>query len=145
MLVPGPDGDWAPEDPVSSDYRIERYRPRVEGLFARIERWTRISDGDTHWRTMTRDNLAHRYGQDATPGWSTRPPGARAQLTAAATQSTTSTRPRAARASTRPRRTNATAPTSAATLTAPRRTIGVGGFRNRSSAGRNVSRSKYDQ
>jgi RHS repeat-associated protein len=64
VLAPGPDGNWAPDDPVSADYRIERYRPRVEGSFARIERWTRRSDGDTHWRTVTRDNVAHRYGQD---------------------------------------------------------------------------------
>jgi hypothetical protein len=71
VLVPRPDGDWAPEEPVSADYRIQRYRPRVEGSFARIERWTRRSDGDIHWRTVTRDNVAHRYGQDAN---STRPP-----------------------------------------------------------------------
>src|SRR5690242_271425 len=25
-------------------YRIHRYRPRIEGLFARIERWTRTTD-----------------------------------------------------------------------------------------------------
>jgi len=45
-------------------YRIERYRPRIEGLFARIERWTRISDGDTHWRSITRDNVTTVYGRD---------------------------------------------------------------------------------
>ena len=44
---------------------IDRYRPRVEGLFARIERWTRLADGDTHWRSVTRDNVANWYGQDA--------------------------------------------------------------------------------
>ena len=26
-------------------YRVKRYRPRIEGLFARIERWTRLDDG----------------------------------------------------------------------------------------------------
>jgi hypothetical protein len=36
-------------------YHIDRYRPRIEGLFARIERWTRQSDGDVHWRS--RDNI----------------------------------------------------------------------------------------
>ncbi|WP_437635618.1 SpvB/TcaC N-terminal domain-containing protein [Sorangium sp. So ce854] len=39
------------------------YRPRVEGLFARIERWIRKSDGDVHWRVTTRDNTTHVYGQ----------------------------------------------------------------------------------
>ncbi|PIE66439.1 MAG: toxin, partial [Deltaproteobacteria bacterium] len=32
-------------------YRVQRYRPRVEGLFARIERWTRKDTDDIHWRT----------------------------------------------------------------------------------------------
>ncbi|MFD0476695.1 SpvB/TcaC N-terminal domain-containing protein [Nonomuraea thailandensis] len=37
--------DWAherlPARTVKGDtYRIDRHRPRVEGLFARIERWT---------------------------------------------------------------------------------------------------------
>jgi hypothetical protein len=26
------------------EYRIHRYRPRIEGLFARIERWTNVND-----------------------------------------------------------------------------------------------------
>jgi hypothetical protein len=39
------DNDWVPEDvpdrTIGTDtYRIKRYRPRIEGLFARIERWT---------------------------------------------------------------------------------------------------------
>jgi len=46
-------------------YRVRRYRPRVEGLFARIERWTRIQDGDTYWRTISRDNVTTLYGLTA--------------------------------------------------------------------------------
>ena len=45
--------------PHAPGYRIDRYRPRVEALFARIERWTRIADGDVHWRSVTRDNHHH--------------------------------------------------------------------------------------
>jgi RHS repeat-associated protein len=45
-------------------YTIRRYRPRIEGLFARIERWRRQSDGDTHWRATTKDNVTSLYGQD---------------------------------------------------------------------------------
>ena len=41
---------------------IYRYRPRIEGLFARIERWTRLSDGDTHWRSISKDNILTVYG-----------------------------------------------------------------------------------
>lgn len=43
-------------------WRIERYRPRVEGLFARIERWTNLATGDIHWRSITQDNITSRYG-----------------------------------------------------------------------------------
>jgi RHS repeat-associated protein len=46
-------------------YRIRRYRPRIEGLFARIERWTRLTDGDTHWRSISKENLLTLYGKDA--------------------------------------------------------------------------------
>jgi RHS repeat-associated protein len=46
------------------DYRIERYRPRIEGLFARIERWTNIANGEAHWRSITRDNVTTLYGKD---------------------------------------------------------------------------------
>jgi RHS repeat-associated protein len=50
---------------TESGYRVERYRPRIEGLFARIERWTRLADGDVHWRSVSRDNLTTWYGADS--------------------------------------------------------------------------------
>ena len=43
-------------------YQVRRYKPRIEGLFARIERWTRIADGDTYWRTISRDNVTMILG-----------------------------------------------------------------------------------
>ena len=47
-------------------YRVRRYRPRIEGLFARIERWSKIgSPGDVHWRSMSKDNILTLYGFDA--------------------------------------------------------------------------------
>lgn len=46
-----------------ADYRIQRYRPRIEGLFARIERWTRLGDSDTHWRSISKDNITTLYGK----------------------------------------------------------------------------------
>ncbi len=45
-------------------YTIHRYRPRIEGLFARIERWSRQGDGDVHWRSISRDNVLTVYGKD---------------------------------------------------------------------------------
>jgi hypothetical protein len=46
-------------------YRVVRYRPRVEGLFARIERWTCRETGEEHWRSISRDNILTVYGLDA--------------------------------------------------------------------------------
>jgi RHS repeat-associated protein len=63
-------------DDVINGYRVRRYRPRIEGLFARIERWQWIptsSDprpeaeqrADVHWRSISRDNILTIYGADA--------------------------------------------------------------------------------
>lgn len=47
-------------------YTIHRYRPRVEGLFARIERWVNDGDAtDTFWRTISKDNITTWYGRTA--------------------------------------------------------------------------------
>ncbi len=60
--------DWVPEDipdrTIGTDtYQIQRYRPRIEGLFARIERWTNIQSNETHWRSISRDNITTVYGR----------------------------------------------------------------------------------
>ena len=47
-------------------YQVVRYRPRIEGLFARIERWTNVGDeSDVHWRSYTKTNDLTIYGRDA--------------------------------------------------------------------------------
>jgi Salmonella virulence plasmid 65kDa B protein len=49
----------AAEDLMSAggvDYRAQCYRPRIEGMFARIERWTHTQSDETHWRSISRDN-----------------------------------------------------------------------------------------
>jgi RHS repeat-associated protein len=57
---------WAPEDPVErGDFTVFRYRPRTEGLFARIERWVNTSTRETHWRSITRDNVTSLFGTSA--------------------------------------------------------------------------------
>src|SRR5215210_7838977 len=55
--------DVVPGKIETEDYDVHRYRPRIEGLFARIERWTRQSDGDTHWRSISKDNISTLYGK----------------------------------------------------------------------------------
>jgi RHS repeat-associated protein len=63
-------------DDVMNGYRVRRYRPRIEGLFARIERWQWIptsSDprpeaeqrAEVHWRSISKDNILTIYGADA--------------------------------------------------------------------------------
>ncbi len=44
-------------------YTIHRYRARIEGLFARIERWTHNGTGEVFWRSITRDNVTSFYGK----------------------------------------------------------------------------------
>jgi RHS repeat-associated protein len=47
-------------------YEVRRYRPRIEGLFARIERWTNQDDPrDMFWRSITNDNITSWYGKTA--------------------------------------------------------------------------------
>jgi RHS repeat-associated protein len=45
-------------------YQVAAYRPRIEGLFARIERWTDTGTGISHWRSITRQNVTTLYGLD---------------------------------------------------------------------------------
>lgn len=57
-----PQGNLIRDEEPRAGYLVKRYRPRVEGLFARIERWTHLIDGDTHWRSITKDNILTVYG-----------------------------------------------------------------------------------
>lgn len=51
------------QDPISHPtHIITRYRPRTEGLFARIERWVNKTTGATHWRATTKENITSLYG-----------------------------------------------------------------------------------
>lgn len=43
-------------------YTVTRYRPRIEGLFARIEKWKDNNNGAIHWRTITGANIHSYYG-----------------------------------------------------------------------------------
>ncbi len=61
------DGEWNRVEDLRTlygqDYRIHRYRPRTEGLFARIERWSNKTDPeDVFWRSISKDNIVTWYG-----------------------------------------------------------------------------------
>ena len=51
------------DDDDRDGYLVRSYRPRTEKLFARIERWARLVDGDTHWRSISKDNILSVYGR----------------------------------------------------------------------------------
>ena len=57
-------GRFVYDEQTRGDYQIRQYRPRIEGLFARIERWTDATTGETHWRSITKDNTTTLYGKD---------------------------------------------------------------------------------
>lgn len=69
VLVEDQAGDWKLLDlpPRSIDGKtclVRRYRPRIEGLFARIERWTNEADPkDVCWRSISSDNVTTWYGR----------------------------------------------------------------------------------
>ncbi|MCC5907084.1 MAG: VCBS repeat-containing protein [Balneolaceae bacterium] len=58
------DGDYILNERPSSDglFTIRNYKPRIEGLFARIERWTKNANGRIKWRVITRDNITTLFG-----------------------------------------------------------------------------------
>ncbi len=47
---------------VSGDYLIERYRPRAEGAFTIVERWTHTTNRTVHWRAHAADNTVSLFG-----------------------------------------------------------------------------------
>ena len=60
-------GNWVPiaipDRMIGADtFSIRRYRPRIENVFARIERWTNRETGVSHWRSISRDNVTTLYG-----------------------------------------------------------------------------------
>ena len=66
-LVPvlQPNGSRFEDKTSAPGYTIHRYRPRIEGLFARIERWTNRATREIHWRSISRDNITTLYGKTA--------------------------------------------------------------------------------
>ena len=61
-LVPALGPDDQPILIETEQHLIHPYHPRVEGGFARIERWVDRTTGDMHWRTTSRDNVVSIFG-----------------------------------------------------------------------------------
>jgi RHS repeat-associated protein len=53
---------WARESATDGAYRVSSYTPRVEGAFCRVERRTHLQTGETHWRTISPNNVTTLFG-----------------------------------------------------------------------------------
>lgn len=59
------DGEWVRDEYTETGYKVLRYRPRIEGMFARIERWIDTTTGISHWKSITAENVSTLYGKSA--------------------------------------------------------------------------------
>lgn len=50
---------------ADGEHQIRYYLPRIEGLFARIERWKSKTTGHVKWRITSRENITTLYGWTA--------------------------------------------------------------------------------
>ncbi|GAA4803740.1 SpvB/TcaC N-terminal domain-containing protein [Lysobacter hankyongensis] len=64
-LVPAMRADGTPDIEDVGGYRIQRYRPRIEGTFARIERIHKTGEVAAYWRVMPGDGTTTVYGRSA--------------------------------------------------------------------------------
>ncbi|RVP47331.1 SpvB/TcaC N-terminal domain-containing protein [Sinorhizobium medicae] len=64
-LVPATRSDGTPDIEEIGGYRIQRYRPRIEGSFARIERIHKQGEVAAYWRVMPGDGTTAVYGRTA--------------------------------------------------------------------------------
>jgi hypothetical protein len=63
VMVETGERDIAPATLNGIAFTVQHYRPRIEGLFARIELWRNNTNGQSHWRVISRDNVTSIYGQ----------------------------------------------------------------------------------
>ncbi|MFI0429208.1 SpvB/TcaC N-terminal domain-containing protein [Mariniflexile sp. HMF6888] len=52
-------------DSPNNLFTIRFYKPRIEGLFARIERWTKKDASEIKWRVITKENVTTLFGWSA--------------------------------------------------------------------------------
>lgn len=59
-------GNWSVDEfQAPTGETVKRYRPRLEGLFSRIERITPPGEQTFYWKTTSRANIATIYGRNA--------------------------------------------------------------------------------
>jgi RHS repeat-associated protein len=58
-------GNWTADVVDAGGVHVERYRPRIEGLFARIEKISVAGESASYWKVTTRDNVATIFGRTA--------------------------------------------------------------------------------
>jgi RHS repeat-associated protein len=59
------DGSWLPDRETVGLITVERYRPRIEGAFARIEKIAVVGETGAYWKVTSRDNICTIYGRSA--------------------------------------------------------------------------------
>lgn len=69
-LVPIPETSGGVYKNADETHIIQRYQPRIEGSFFKIERWTKLMDGnpvfgDIHWRVTDKANTISVLGESA--------------------------------------------------------------------------------
>lgn len=59
-----PDGNYIikEKDSVDEKFTIRFYKPRIEGLFARIEKWSDKTSKEIKWRVITKENVTTLFG-----------------------------------------------------------------------------------
>lgn len=62
-----PDGNYLIKEQDSSDgmFTIRFYKPRIEGVFARIEKWSCKTSQEIKWRVITKENVTTLFGWSA--------------------------------------------------------------------------------
>jgi len=66
VLSLAPDGGaWTQGARDAGAHLVQCFRPRVEAAYERVERWTRKSDGDIHWRIRSTDGRSSIFGESA--------------------------------------------------------------------------------
>ncbi|MEI5926533.1 SpvB/TcaC N-terminal domain-containing protein [Bacillus albus] len=53
------------KDSTDGLFKIRFYRPRIEGLFVRIEKWSGKSSQEIKWRVITKENVTTLFGWSA--------------------------------------------------------------------------------
>lgn len=59
-------GNWSPDEfPAPTGEFVKRYRPRIEGTFAKIERITAPGATTFYWKVTSKENVVTVYGRSA--------------------------------------------------------------------------------